>query len=319
MGTLFLVQIPETAGSNLRLAACRLWGSGKIVTDYGPSNRHTSESVLELIHLEQDFHGFKTWLSEQEIALFTSHAPLRSMRRIFPASDIITFLRHPVDLILQRYQSALLGGYKGGLIQFATLRVHRDIQSRFLRTVPLELLGFVGLSERFTESLTLLNEQYGCNLTALTVQDNVCNNALSELSDVTEADRSKLAELNAQDMELYATATELFDTRITLQEQQTPYVHGRVHKLNENSIEGWAVPAQSSEPCKIRLHINQECVAILPASEYLPALKERNVSRDGYVGFSHQFKQRLKRKDEVSCYIHCSEQLLTGPRRVNTK
>jgi len=319
MDTLFLVQIPETAGSNLRLAACRLWGSAKIITDYGPTNRHTSESALDLIHQEKDFHGFKTWLRDNDIALFTSQAPLRRLRRIFPASDIITFLRDPVDLIIHRYQSAVITGYKGSLQQFAALRVHRDIQTRFLRSVPLELLGFVGLTERFSDSLTLLNEQYDFNLSQLTAQNNVCANGRSDLDDITKKDRDDIASLNQQDMQLYATACELFETRMALSRKKTPYVHGRVHKLNNSAIEGWAVPYQSSEPCKIRLHINQECVAILPASEYSPALKERNVSRDGYVGFSHQFKQQLKHDDEVACYIHCSEQLLTGPRRVAKK
>jgi len=203
MDTLFLVQIPETAGSNLRLAACRLWGSAKIITDYGPTNRHTSESVLDLIHQEKDFHGFKTWLQDNDIALFTSQAPLRRLRRIFPASDIITFLRDPVDLIIHRYQSAVITGYKGSLQQFAALRVHRDIQTRFLRSVPLELLGFVGLTERFSDSLTLLNEQYDFNLSQLTAQNNVCANGRSDLDDIKKKDRDDIASLNQQDMQLY--------------------------------------------------------------------------------------------------------------------
>lgn len=311
MGTLFLVQIPETAGSNLRLAACRLWGSNKIVSDYGPDNRHTSEAVVDLIHLEKDFHRFKTYLDTESIAMFTSHAPLRKLRRIFPVNDIVTFLRDPVDLVISRFHAAVREGYKNDLLTFASNRAHQNIQSRFLHSVPIELLGFVGLSERFAESLTLLNSQYGCNLTELTAtttgpdhQD--CNNKLKQ----------QIAQLNKDDIALYETASELFETRLQLVASETPYVHGRVQRLNESTIQGWAVANHSDEPCKIRLHVNDTCVAIMPASEYLPTLKERNVSRDGYVGFSYQFKKQLAPKDKVSCYIHCSEQLLTGPRRV---
>jgi len=315
MSTLFLVQIPETAGSNLRLAACRLWGSGRIVSDYGPSNRHTSKSVVELIQLEKDFHGFKTYLFEQDIALFTSRSPLRCLRRIFAASDIITFVKQPVDLVIQRYVAAKRNGCKADLYEFAALRVHRNIQSRFLRTVPIELLGFVGLSERFGDSLALLNQQYGCNLSELTTSAAADPATINRVT-VSRVEREAIAELNKDDLELYATACELFDTRINLHQNATPYVHGRVHRLSNSAIQGWAVPAQSTEPCRVRLHINQECIAILPASEYLPTLKERNVSRDGYVGFSYQFKHTLAADDEVSCYIHCSDQLLTGPRHV---
>ncbi|MBX2881420.1 MAG: hypothetical protein KTR32_15860 [Granulosicoccus sp.] len=311
MGALFLVQIPETAGSNLRLAACRLWGSNSIVSDYGPANRHTSEAVLELIHLEKDYHRFKTYLDTENIAMFTSHSPLRQLRRIFPVNDIVTFLRNPVDLVISRYDASVREGYKGDLLSFASNRVHQNIQSRFLHSVPLELLGFVGLSERFAESLTLLNAQYDCNLSELTA-----TTAGPEHQDCSAKIKQQIAKLNQDDIELYETAKQLFETRLQLIDSETPYVHGRVQRLNETTIQGWAVASHSDEPCKIRLHVNDTCVAIMPATEYLPTLKERNVSRDGYVGFSYQFKKQLAPKDEVACYIHCSEQLLTGPRRV---
>lgn len=312
MGTLFLTQIPETAGSNLRLAACRLWGSNRIISDYGPTNRHTSEAVIELIHLEKDFHLFKTYLDAENIAMFTSHAPLRKLRRIFPVNDIVTFLRDPVDLVIARYHGAVREGYNSDLLTFASNRVHQNIQSRFLNSVPIELLGFVGLSERFAESLTLLNAQYDCNLTELTA-----TTAGPDNQDCSVKLRQQIAKLNQDDIELYKTASRLFETRLQLMESETPYVHGRVQRLDKTTIQGWAVASNSDEPCKIRLHVNDTCVAIMPASEYLPTLKERNVSREGYVGFSYQFKKQLAPKDEVSCYIHCSEQRLTGPRRVS--
>ena len=322
MNALFLIQIPHTKGTSARLAACRHWGSGKIVCDHGAGNRHTTPVVEELVYLEKDYHLFKEYLEQNNIALFTSTQPLRQLRRIFPVSHMVTFVRDPVERLLQHYQQARSAGTtQSSLLDFCARSENRNLQSRYLRQIPLELYGFVGLSERYADSLRLLNAQFNCELTELkTPGKNKPGKSKTQpgAPDCPLPDgktRREILTLNQEDAELYATATELFNTRLELFEASEHYTHGKISQLTSEKISGWAVSPLDHTPCKVRVLVNNHCVGVMSAREYSGTLKERNVSRDGYVGFSYKFDKKLKPSDVVSCHIHPSDQRLSGPNK----
>ena len=337
MSAFYLVQIPHSAGTALRLAACRHWGSSRIVSDHGPGNRYTSPAVEELIYLEQDFHRFKEFLQQQDIALLTSSQPLNGLRRIFPASNLITFVSNPIDRLLKSFQQEENSSKltNANFLKFCQRPDNQNVQSRYLKTLPLELYGFVGISERYSESLELLNAQFDCQLTELATPTGTADPAQRESSEKTCAisertlnmkrcpalcttlsDKTIKAVLamNTLDNEFYQQANELLDTRLKLNQAEVSYIHGKVNQLTQEKISGWAVSTRDHNPCKVRVLINQECVAVTSARNYSSALKERNVSRDGYVGFSYRFPRKLTADDVVSCRIHPTDQLLGGPR-----
>jgi len=325
MNTLFLVHIPETACTRFKLASCRYWGSGRIVSDYGPDNKHSSLSARELVHRDNDLHSFKQFLIQQDIALYASTKPARTMSRLFPANRIITFISDPVDRLVRQYHRDVKNRvWDGPLLDYCTLRKHRNQQSRQLLNMPLELLGFVGLSDRYPESLQLLNRQFDSDITQLQRKSQTKElSNLEKTETATDADsrlenvRSDILELNQQDLALYRDARELLEARLEIEENREVWVHGRVQRLSGQKIQGWAVAPTTAEPCKVRILVNDECVAVATAQDYLSDLRERNVSRDGYVGFHHRFNRTLNKDDQVSCYIHTSQQRLRGPQRVD--
>lgn len=341
MSALFLVQIPHSAGTTLRLAACRHWGSNHIVSDHGSGNRHTSSVVEELVYLEQDHHQFKEYLERENISLLTSSLPLNGLRRIFPASNLVTFVREPVERLIKAYQQTHTGKFNNtDFLKFCQKPENQNTQSRYLKELPLELYGFVGISERYSESLEMFNTAFNCELSELGSSPEATGSAdlatTKPNSSVrkTKSNRSEqpalvavlsnktlkaVQDLNQKDLEIYKTANDLFETRLQTYQANASYIHGKVSHLTQDKVSGWAVSMHDHSPCKVRILVNKQCVAVTPAREYLSKLKERNVSRDGYVGFCVHFAEKLKPNDVVSCYIHPSDQLLAGPSKPTEK
>lgn len=328
MNTLFLVQIPHTAGTSLRLAACRHWGSGRIVRDHGAASRHTTSIVKELVYLEKDYHQFKEFLDADDIALLTTTLPLNGLRRIFPASNIITFVSDPITRLLKAYHKDVSEDFdETSFVEYCERSENQNVQHRYIKALPLELIGFVGISEHYSQSLEIINSQFECQLTELAKPGTESHSKnrkkptpiREELrqTKLSKSANDRIKELNSLDLSLYKSASELFQIRSRLAEQQIDFTHGKVNQLTPDKISGWAVSTQAHTPCKIRIVVNKECVAVASAQEYLGNLKERNVSRDGYVGFSCRFPKKLGPRDVVSCYVHPSDQLLGGPQRID--
>jgi len=327
MSTLYLVQIPHTAATSLRLAACRHWGSSTIVRDHGDGNRHTTPVVEELVHLEKDHHQFKEYLEAEGIALLTSSLPLGNLRRIFPASNIITFVSDPLTRLLKAFQKEYPDKFnEESFLKFCERVENQNLQHRYLKALPLELYGFVGISEHYASSLDILNNEFDCQLTELeqpateTTGNKKTKNKLARTAaykkKLSKSTMHRILDLNSLDTELYESASKLFEIRKRLSAEKIDFTHGRVSHLSSEKISGWAVSTQDHTPCKVRVVVNQECVAVASAREYMGALKERNVSRDGYVGFSCRFSKKLKPSDVVSCYVHPTDQLLAGPTKI---
>ncbi|HEX8231809.1 MAG TPA: hypothetical protein VF559_00485 [Caulobacteraceae bacterium] len=125
-----------------------------------------------------------------------------------------TWLREPIDRVVSSYhyhrrrqeqpETAGRGPAKAEgvtLSEFARERANRNQQSRILAGAALESLGFVGVTERFDESLARL----GLPSAALPKAKNVNR----KRPEATPEERRLIAELNAEDMALYERALRL--------------------------------------------------------------------------------------------------------------
>jgi hypothetical protein len=94
---------------------------------------------------------------------------------------------------------------------FAALPEMRDVQARFLGEVPPERLAFVGITERYDESIDLFRRAFYPALPATTARVNVNPERDGDRYDLDPAVRAEIEGLNAADMELYPAALERFE------------------------------------------------------------------------------------------------------------
>jgi len=284
---LFFIHIPKTAGTSFREAAISQWGQTRVWSDYG-NTQHTSPIVRELIHQQSDYFGFQQQLEESRIRLLSAHAPVRYFRRIFPAAQLVTLLRDPVSRTLSHYNTARTKqGFTGSFEAFCSIDEHQNVQSRYLEQLPVELLGCVGITERYTQSVAMFNRMYATNLKV--------------------------------DLQLYRTALALFETRLELEERNQTYIHAKVQKIEGKRLEGWAINMHSPEkPVVLDVYLNGLTVGSREATQYVPAMKERNAGRSGYVGFTYMFEQAPQIGDSVEVKVRDTGQVLNGSRRIKT-
>lgn len=313
---LFFVHIPKTAGTSFRESAKKRWGERKVWSDYG-NTRHSSDPVRLLIHEQRDYFAFQNAMQAKRVRMLSGHAPVRYYRRIFPAANIITFLRDPIDRTISHYYTACSRqGFNGNFEAFCNIPEHQNVQSRYLEQMPVEALGFVGLTERYSEGLEIFNKSFAQKLSVLSLNQY----AGSQLSDgraaLTEEDIAKAREINHEDLALYKTASDVFDTRCRLFKQGKHYTHGKIQKLASQRLEGWAIDYNDTQPVDVEIILNGNLVTTKTAHEYSAAMKERNIGRAGYVGFVHAFSEPLGAGDCVEVRVAGSGQVLRGPVKV---
>jgi len=253
--------------------------------------------VRELIHQQSDYFGFQQQLEESRIRLLSAHAPVRYFRRIFPAAQLVTLLRDPVSRTLSHYNTARTKqGFTGSFEAFCSIDEHQNVQSRYLEQLPVELLGCVGITERYTQSVAMFNRMYATNLKVMTLNLQGEHTASTQKT-INAEDIDIATSVNQQDLQLYRTALALFETR----------------------LEGWAINMHSPEkPVVLDVYLNGLTVGSREATQYVPAMKERNAGRSGYVGFTYMFEQAPQIGDSVEVKVRDTGQVLNGSRRIKT-
>ena len=315
---LFFIHIPKTAGTSFREAAIRQWGQHRVWSDYGDTE-HTSKVVRDLVHRKSDYFGFQQHLHESRIRLLSGHAPVRYFRRIFPAAQLVTLLRDPIERTLSHYNTARTKqGYSDSFEAFCNIPEHQNVQSRYLEQLPIELIGFVGITERYAQSVAMFNRMYAQKLKVMTLNLHRESN-VDTTTTLNEQGLEIATAINQQDLQLYRTALSLFETRLALEENGQTYTHAKVQKIEGRRLEGWAINMCSPEtPVVVDIYHNGTVVGSRQATQYVPAMKERNAGRSGYVGFTFMFDQAPQAGDTIEVKVKASGQVLRGSRKIKT-
>jgi len=202
------VHIPKTAGSSFRDLLIRQFG-GRVCLDYDQKPlRHRSDGTpIPAVAVPED----------ADCAVLHGH--FVADRVHLPAGiepRYAVWLRHPVERVLSHYffwrrEPYLDQPLCRRLIEqdlsaeaFAADPAMRDLQRFFLGDLPAARLAFVGITERFAESIDRFNATFGTEL-----QGAVTANANPEQSDggyrrlIGERGYDAIAALNPKDMALY--------------------------------------------------------------------------------------------------------------------
>ena len=245
--TIAFVHIPKTAGGTAinmltnAFSKAGITDAGNFIT--GPEKVATK--------LRKGPEGWERW-RDRGGRVVSGHVPYAALREYLPAdARYMTFLREPIDRALSHYYrhihvdeskddladrikqyedegAARASSLEEAIVEMRQIQL-RDFCTRFLSDsrsptgeLPASALdeakanlrefAFVGIQERFEESIVLLQRTFGLGL--LPYWNRHVNVLRPGIEEISAEQRALLEEHNQLDLELYAFASELFEEAI---------------------------------------------------------------------------------------------------------
>lgn len=204
--TFIFVHIPKTAGTSFRTAAKQ---SLTCAWDYGLDSPETSDVIKETVY-DKKPGALAEQISQRKIEFLSGHFIASKYHNLVPNGKLIGFVRDPVSRLISEYNHHVRhGGYKGSLEVFCSNAGHHNVQSKYFSGLSLDDFYFVGVTERYSESLELFNRSSDLSLPELKT-----NKAVDRSRDAREVSRSNISsallqairEQNRQDSMLYHSA-----------------------------------------------------------------------------------------------------------------
>jgi hypothetical protein len=207
------VHIPKCGGTSFRKVLQGIYGQEHVLLNYNENLPVTAASIPPGTRC---IHG---------------HFPATHYDRVLPRLDLITWLRHPVERVLSNYFQFLrhpdpanpcseeLARRKLSVEDFAELDLMRNEATRYMSGKPLRQFGFVGIVERFEESLRAFGAAFGVPVPAAPPRENVGPDRSSGCYRLSDRAFSRILDLNQADLAAYELAAA---------------------KLEGRSVEGWA-------------------------------------------------------------------------------
>lgn len=305
----FFVHIPKTAGTSFRKAAESYFGSDHVCYDYAPASVETSDLVREEIYQKKDFSAFYKKYSAIDKNFLSGHVHAGKYIGLFGARDTVVFLRDPIQRTISEYKHFCRDlGYEGDFRSFYREPGFIDRQKKMLSAVPLMAFGFVGLTERYEESLRQINDRYDTRIEGMEL--NRGRKSIGQDYDLEPEVLAELQQLNREDLALYQQAVELFAQRERLWQEGLPFVHGAIQQANPKSLVGWAWWDRSDEPVVVEVLHEGRVLGEASAHDLRPGMLRFGLPRYGYVGFRVVYPRPLPAGAKVICRVKATGQLL---------
>lgn len=304
----FFVHIPKTAGTSFRKAACDFLGKDAIVRDYGLKSPETSECVKKYCYESFDFLSMHSYMKAQGKALYSGHVHLSPAKAVFSSKNIVTFVRDPVKQVVSHFNHySRWYDYKGSRTDFIANKGFKNLQSRHLAGMPLQLIGLIGITEQYDDSIKLYNHLTQHNFKVRV--DNI--NDAKPFGEVNEQVESLIEKENQQDKKLYDFSRELFNQRLNIHNSGFDWVYGFLNSGNENAISGAAYFSKSDDPVELEIYAGDVLLSVITANQYRPGLVQYNVPRKGFIGFSFKLPENCSHT-EIKVKVRDSGQQLTS-------
>lgn len=279
--TLFFIHIPKTAGTSLRHALEEEFPNS-ILKDYG-NNPETSQI---LYGINNNGFEFEVYLETNSIKVFTGHTRLKNNRFHFRSQNIFCFIRNPVDQVLSHYNHHTYhNNYTNSLETFVADKRFQNVQSKYLAGLPIQQIGFIGITEQYAQSLAMINAAYNLNLIQLKH-----NKSISHKPTLTQEALDLIKLNNASDLELYESALHIFEERKALFMKSIPWTYGSA-VIEKMHLRGWAYNTESTEAVSISVYINDVIVTDLVANQLLLNMRAFGAPRNGYVGYAFKLSK----------------------------
>lgn len=307
----FFVHIPKTAGTSFRTAAERFFSSERVAYDYGADSSVTSACIQRFLYAGEleDRHGLYRYWKQSGMALVAGHQSVHRYLDLVGLTRVLTFVREPLERSFSEYlHFRREKRYEGSFRDFFE-RQPVNHQTRMLGKIPMQALGFVGVTERYGDSLKLLNDHFGWRIPQRRV--NRARLLDPRPSSISIEDREAFYQQNGGDVALYRSAVAGLDQRLQLCRQGLPFVHGGIDKVESGKISGWAWWAGGcDEPVGIEICSGKQVVQQVLADRPHKAMKRRGAPRDGQVRFTAALGPEVL--NHLECRVVQTGQVLIG-------
>lgn len=308
----FFVHIPKTAGTSFRLGARKYLGEAHIWHDYGESQRETAPAVVRWAYERRDHWRLWQTVRQEGVHLLGGHVPLAKYAHLAGLRECFTFVREPLQRIASDYHHFVRHhGYEGSFQDFYRRSDMVNRQSRFLESTRLEALGFVGITERYADSLALINDLYGWEIPRL--RENLGHDSAEHVYEINADDQEALRALNLEDLRLYEQSLRIFETRLALWKAGLPFVHGAIQQCLSDRVVGWAWWAGEDMPVEIEVWVNDIRVGGCLANALRPGFIRWGAPRGAYIGF--HLPLDAEPGDRIECRVALTGQTL-GEQRI---
>lgn len=306
---IFFVHIPKTAGTSFRKSVESYFSVEKVLYDYSDKSSETSPLVANIIYQDCDYFSLKQNLVENDIRFLSGHISINKYVHVFGVRDVVTFLRDPIQRLISEYfHFVRYYGYKKSFKDFYRTGQFVNRQVKMLSSVPLESIGFIGLTECYDLSINQINHKYSTDFKVS--QLNTGRYDMGEKYSVSDDDILEIKELNKDDLMLYSKVVEIFNERSKLFKKGLSYVHGTIQQCSSKSITGWAWWSDSESSVDVKIFVNDKFIATVSSVKLKPGLLRLSPPRLGYVGFHYDFSETLNANDVVRCEVVGTGQLI---------
>ena len=211
------MHIPKTAGTSFRLAAQKYFGKKNSFYDYGENSSETSKEIISCIYNNKNEELLNKEFMKYQNVFLSGHVPVLKYISIFEKANIITFVRNPIEQVVSHYKHYCRDlNYKDDFETFIKDKRFKNLQSRLLTQNPLEIIGFIGLTEEYSKSIKLINDLYGLKLEVL--HRNITSNKFSSEVNLDENILLLIKEENSKDIEMYKNIKKDFYERVSAYE-----------------------------------------------------------------------------------------------------
>lgn len=288
---LVFVHIPKTAGTSLRKGLEDYFGSNVILKNYGIKAGETTEWLRDCLPIK-DRYVFRQNFEKGHYQVYLGHNQARNSIDTFPISHFISMVRKPVDQVISHYNHFKRWyEYQGSIQEFIKSPQFKNVQNNYLSQVRLGLVGFIGTTEKYNDSIFLLNKEYGYNLASR--EDNVNTENYVELD---EDVIGLIVNHNKKDIELYKQCEALLEERLAIVQSGHRWTYGDID-VRDDSLVGCAYQLESDAPVTVQLLRSGIVVEEQKATQPRPSLLRYRVPRDGYVGFAFNIVKGTNAED----------------------
>jgi len=315
---IFFVHIPKTAGTSFTRAARRSLGTEHCQFDYGAGDSHTTPLVQQHCHDTPDFFRFHRRMLREGNRLLAGHVPVLRFAGIVAAHRIVSFVRDPVQQVLSHHAHICRHRSPVPLADFMRGPQGAGMQSRMLSGVPLEALGMVGVTERFDDSLSLINQVCDFDFKPISLNLNPEREGEGTLKtyEIPEGLKAEWARLAAPDLLLHARARALLEARLEARRSGKTFVHGAITSVGARSVAGFAYLPEDRAAVKLALEVDGRPIAEFSAAQARREMVWLGVPRLGHVGFEYRFERALPPGSRVVIKVFDTAQCL-GVAEVN--
>ncbi|WP_110687115.1 glycosyltransferase family 2 protein [Salinicola aestuarinus] len=305
--TRFFVHIPKTAGTSFRLGAKQYLGDRHVWHDYGENQRETAPAVVRWAYERRDHWWLWETVRQSQVKLLAGHVPLAKYAHLAGLRDCFTFVREPLQRLASDYHHfARHHGYEGSFQDFYRRSDMVNRQSRFLESTRLEALGFVGITERYADSLALINDLYGWEIPGL--KENLGHASAEHVYEIGADDQEALRALNLEDIRLYEQSLRIFETRLSLWKAGQPFAHGAIQQCLSDRVVGWAWWAGENMPVEVDVWVNGIRIGSCLANALRPGFLRWGAPRGAYIGFHMPLD--AEPGDRIECCVALTGQSL---------